>query len=350
MEIKEIRLRNFRNHHNLQLKFSTGLNIIIGPNGSGKSNIVEAIVLLATTKSYRTTEITNLIEDGQEFTFVEGDVSDKKLKIVISAKGRQCYCDRSTIRLSSDFIGLFQAIVFSPKDLLFVSDPPKVRRRFIDSELSKINRNYLRKLSEYNIRIKNRNAILKSENVNIALLDVLDETLAELMVDIAAWRKEYLSEINKKFTDKLNLLVSEPAKAEISCQTVCEGLNKEDIQRQLQNQRTRDILSKKTNFGTHRDDYLIRFNGHEAESYCSQGYTRLIMLALKLVLADICYELTGEKPVILLDDVLSELDLIHQKKLLSLLPKEQQTIITATHLDDVLAEANKNIIELTRRN
>lgn len=348
MEIRCLKLRNFRNHRSLQQTFNGGLNVIIGPNGIGKTNIVEAIAILATTKSFRTIEILNMIEDGRDFAAVEGELDNRKLKVVISRQGKRYQCNQNPIKSSSEFIGLFQAIIFAATDLLFVASTPKSRRRFIDSELSKINRRYLRKLTEYNSQLKNRNALLKEEKPNTALLEVIDEKLAELIVELNVDRENYLNDINERFSQKLNELIEQPATARLVRKSQCLNLTKEEIIKQLLNYRTRDLITKQSNFGLHRDDYQILFNGHDAENHCSQGQTRLVMLALKLVLADLVKIMTTETPVILLDDVLSELDLIHQKNLLKAINKYQQTIITATHLDAVLQDLDKHVIELRR--
>lgn len=349
MEIRNIKLKNFRNHRQFQESFTNNLNVIIGPNGSGKSSIIEAIALLASTKSFRSANFRNLIYEGLDYALSEGELSDKKLRIIISNNGKQFYCDQTAIKSSSDFIGLFQAIVFTSADLLFVNDPPKTRRRFIDSELSKINRYYLLKLSEYNILLKNRNALLKGDKIDEALLDVFDSSMSELMAEIWQLKQEYILDINKHFTQKLQNLLSEKAFVKLKYNSSCQELNKEEIKEQLINYRMRDILSKQTNFGIHRDDYQINFNDHPAQDYCSSGQIRLIMLALKLTLVELVQEKTKEKPVILLDDVLSELDLQHQKKLLDLVCKDNQTIITTTHLESLLKEMDKKVIELKRR-
>jgi len=348
MKILNIKLRNFRNHRTLQQTFTEGLNVIIGPNGVGKSNIVEAIALLATTKSFRTVDSMNLIEDGRDFAAIEGDLGDKKLKMVISKLGKRYQCNQNPIKSSSEFIGMFQAIVFAPNDLLFVSCTPKARRRFIDSELSKINLRYLRKLSEYNKLLKNRNALLKNDTPDLPLLEVLDEKMAELMININVDRKNYIDDINQRFTDKFKELCREDVTVKLEHKSVCQNMDKQEILVQLKNYRFRDQASKQSNFGIHRDDYSISYGKFNAEGYCSQGQTRLVMLALKLVLADLVKIMTTESPVLLLDDVLSELDLTHQKRLLELIYLKNQTIITATHLDSVLDDLDKNVIELRR--
>jgi len=166
MEIASLKLRNFRNHRGLYEEFDSGLNVIIGANGLGKSNIIEAIALLATTKSFRTSDYRNIIEHNREFAAAEGDCDNKKLRIVISKMGRRFQCDQNPIKTSSDFIGLFQAVVFTPEDLSFITSSPRIRRRLIDSELSKVNKKYLRNLSEFNTILKNRNAKFDKQNRN----------------------------------------------------------------------------------------------------------------------------------------------------------------------------------------
>jgi len=348
MPINAIKLRNFRNHRNFIQEFDPGLNVIIGANGVGKSNIIEAITLLATTKSFRTSDYRNLIEHNREFAAVEGTIAEHRLKIIISKIGRRFQCDQNPIKTSSEFIGLFQAVVFTPEDLSFVTSSPKVRRRLIDSELSKVNRQYLKTLTETNNNLKNRNALLKSDKYDESLLEVLDDRLAELMSTLANERSVYLQDINELFSAKFAELNNQSCKVKLVLKSECQGLAPTDIYQQLKNHRNRDLLTKQTNFGTHRDDYHIIIDDFEAEGYCSQGQTRMLMIALKLVIANLVRGKTGQTPVVLLDDVLSELDLNHQNKLLAQIQQYQQTIITATHLDQTLVNLDKKTIEIRR--
>ncbi len=348
MEIVSLKLRNYRNHRSLYQEFDSGLNVIVGANGVGKSNIIEAIALLATTRSFRTSDYRNIIEHNREFAAVEGDCDNKKLRIVISKMGRRFQCDQNPIKTSSDFIGLFQAVVFTPEDLNFVTSSPKFRRRLIDSELSKVNKKYLRNLSEFSTILKNRNALLKQEKFDENLLEVTDDRMAELMAAISAERNNYLKDINELYSLKLNELMSQPRSVKLENKSTCNGLSKEEIIQQLKSYRLRDTITKQSNFGIQRDDYQILYAGYNAAAYCSQGQIRLLMIALKLVLANLVKQLTNATPLILLDDVLSELDLQHQRNLLHQIYQKNQTIITATHLDKTLDDLDKKVIELRR--
>jgi len=345
MEIKELRLRNFRNHVNRRQVFTPALNVIVGANGTGKSNLIEAVTLLSTTKSFRNADNPQLITFGQQTAIAEAQITDHRLKVAIFSQGKTYHCDNNHIKLSSDYIGVFQTVTFSPHDLLFAENPPKLRRRFIDSELSKIDPLYLRRLREYNNLLKNRNAFLKQDNVDEELWAVLDEKLAKLMVELTNRRREYVEAINQHFTVKLRQLLS-TEEVRIDYLAECQRAGYDEVLKQLRGWHIRDQLSKQTNFGTHRDDYRICYDKQPIEGYCSQGQTRLIMLALKLVLAELVEQTVNRKPVLLLDDVLSELDLEHQNKLLKLIVPRNQTLLTATHLDQGLNAFAKNIIRL----
>jgi DNA replication and repair protein RecF len=346
MALQRLSLRNFRNHAQLQQDFSSGLNVLVGPNGIGKSNIIEAIGLLASCKSFRNADYLQLIQQQAQFALVQGELADKRLKVIISTTGRQYWLDQNRLPSSSEFIGLFPALVFSPLDLEFVSGSPRSRRRFLDSELCKTDRDYIRLLSEYLKLLKDRNVVLKQVVVNEDLLGTIDERMIQLMLVISRKRIDYLQAINQRLKAKLGQLLLQPKGTRLVYLSGCNQLEAKDLVTQLQNYRRRDILTKQSNFGVHRDDYLLTYGENAVEGYCSQGQTRLLMLSLKLVLGDLIKASSGQSPTLLLDDVLSELDLTHQQRLLQLISQADQTIISTTHLSGDLNKLNPQLIEL----
>lgn len=346
MIIKEINLRNFRNHENLQLIFDNKLTVITGPNGVGKTNIIEAIYFLSLARSFRTNESNVLIKDDCEYALIEGITNKYQLKAIINNSGKIFYCDRTLIRNISDYLGLLQAVVFSPSDLFFLSNPPKARRRVIDSEISKINKDYLLLLNKYNVLLKNRNNLLKSDEIDKDLLLVIDITMADLMKQLYQIRKNYIDGINKIFKNTYYDLTNKAIDIEFQYSSVVKGLSEEEIIKLISQNHTRDILTKRSNFGVHRDDYGISFSNKDAIDFCSQGQVRLLMLVFKLAVAKQVEVATEEEPLLLFDDVFSELDLENQKRLFNVIKLYKQVIITTTHLDQLLMGMEKQLIVL----
>lgn len=346
MIIKKLCVRNYRNYKNLTVDFKKKLIVIIGNNGVGKTNLLESIALLSTTRSFRTKNNSDLIKEDCEYAVIDGIIDDFKLKISISNLGKNFYKDENFIKKYSDFFGIFQSLVFYPGDLNFLNNPPKERRKFIDNEISKIDKLYLNNLIIYNKLLKDRNKILKEKKVNYELIDVIDNKLIDVMEKVCLKRIGFINSINKKVNEIFGKLSKEKGNIRVIYKSDILNLNCNQIVKLFKMNLDKDVITKQTNIGIHRDDLNIKYNDLDVKGYCSQGQTRLIMLAIKLSLKEIMEKEIGVIPVLLFDDVMSELDLDNQKMLFEYLGNQSQTIITTTHLDGILRKVDKQIIEL----
>ncbi len=346
MSISELTLLNFRNHNNLKINFKEQLVVIVGNNGVGKTNIIEAINFISTARSFRTTDSEKLIQNDFDYGSIEVKTNKTTLKAIISKEGKKFFCDRSSVKTLSDFIGIFKVVVFSPNDLFVINSSPKVRRRIFDSELSKIDKEYLILLNQYNLLIKDRNLLLKQNKLDQTLLEIIDQQLAPIICKISTKRFNYISEINIQLSKIYHLLTDKDLLIEVEYLSLTKELNQESIKKQLSENLQKDIITKQTNYGIHRDDFQFYCDKQLAKNYCSQGQIRLLMLSLKIVITKIIKDKFNQEPIILLDDVLSELDLSNQKRLFEMIKNSNQTIITCTHLDNVLKNLKYQKIEL----
>ncbi|MCF0108732.1 MAG: DNA replication/repair protein RecF [Erysipelotrichaceae bacterium] len=345
MIIREIKLRNFRNYESETVRFNQGVNVLVGANAQGKTNILEGLVLLSLCRSHRTRNETPLIMNGKEAavleTVVEDDIS-RKIGMIIHANGKTLTVNGQPIRRSSDFIGKLNVILFDPTDLNIFISSPKNRRNFIDMELSKVSRNYMEVLNEYIRLLKERNTYLKQKKVEEQYLDSIDEQMVERAVTIIRYRKKLIDAINVNLNDCFAKISGE--KHEVSCQYVTCADPNEDLHKQLtemfMDNRDRDMAMQMTLKGVHHDDIHFFMDGHPVEESASQGQRRMMVLATKLALVSFITSQLHRQPVLLLDDVLSELDSHVQINLLKTLPKDLQTIITTTELNDSLMMAD----------
>lgn len=341
MWLKSLHLQHFRNYEKLDIAFHKGLNIFLGQNAQGKTNILEAVYFLALTRSHRTRTDKDLIQFEQNHLGVEGVLERTKgtipLDIYLTDKGRITKVNHLKQSKLSDYIGHMNVILFAPEDLQLIKGAPALRRKFIDVELGQIKPIYLSDLSNYNHILKQRNAYLKTaEEVDETFLSVLDQQLAEYGSKVIHHRLDFLKKLehfgNKKVADlsngKENLTLSYQSSI-----TLTEDVNLVDIfLTHLSNTRKRDLFKKNTGIGPHRDDILFFINGVNAH-YGSQGQHRSLVLSLKLAEIELMKEVTREYPILLLDDVMSELDNSRQMKLLETISDTIQTFITTTSLD-----------------
>ncbi|MFV0275385.1 MAG: DNA replication/repair protein RecF, partial [Bacilli bacterium] len=264
MIIEKLKVRNYRNYQEYCLEFNHNTTVIIGDNGIGKTNLLESIALLSSTKSFRTNSNNDLIKQGSEYAIIDGKFIDFNLRITISNLGRNYFKNQSLIKSSSEFIGLFQSIVFHPGDLNFLINSPKDRRKFIDSELSKINKGYLINLNNYNKLIKDRNALFKAKELNLELLAVINDKLSELMLLIAKQREIFITHINKYLNKIFINITKENDQIELIYKSNVKNLTIEEIIDLREENKERDIITKQTKFRTHRDDLNITFNQVDA--------------------------------------------------------------------------------------
>jgi DNA replication and repair protein RecF len=350
MQIKKISLLNFRNHSQLELVFEKQLTVIVGDNGVGKTNILEAIYYLSIGKSFRLNEFTKLINYASEYSKIDALIERKSvrhhLKVVIQNPYQRFFVNQVLKSRISDYIGSFNAVLFAPSDGYLLTQPPKHRRRLLDTELGKLSKTYLEYLGEYNNLLKERNATLKLHQPDVALLDVIDDRMVVLMIEIARQRGEFLLKLLSCAKRYFNVLVPEIKDFSIVYNSIEYSKGLVEIRNKINEGIAKDLLLKQTSYGIHRDDFIIKVDDTPIVEIFSQGQVRLLVLALKLALCDVIEEVIKERPVLLLDDVLSELDVGRQQYLLNLVER-QQTIITTTHLDQQLKIADLQLVKLT---
>lgn len=325
MKIKKLSLKGYRNIKNMEIFPSEGINIIYGDNAQGKTNLLEGIWLFTGCKSFRGTKDTELVGFNQSFARLDMDFNafdrDQNASIVIESNRR---ASLNGVQLSSAarMMGEFLAVVFSPAHLSLVQAGPSQRRRFLDTALSQVSRRYAAALTEYNKVLLQRNYLLKDIPRHSELLDTLDIwdfQLAGAAKVILEERISYTDKIKQIAKEIYGGLSSSTEEMSMSYQRkVPEGLPADSEPSLLLKQtRREDILSGSTNYGIHRDDLQIEINALSAREFGSQGQQRSSALALKLAEARIVKDFTGEQPIALLDDVMSELDPSRQDYILN---------------------------------
>lgn len=340
MYIKDIQLVNFRNYENQYIKFCDGINVFVGDNAKGKTNILEAIYYCSLGKSHRTNSDKDLIKWGCEEAYINVYVQkkplDKKIELKIFKQGKKGV-NINSIRITklSNLMGVLNTVIFSPEDLKIVKDSPSYRRKFLDIELCKLSKRYFYHLSQYKKILGERNAAMKKIR-DLSILDIYDIQLSNIGAKIIKSRLDYIEKLNKKGSTVHREITCD--KENIKFQYITPIKNTEDIQNELYvllvKNRNKDIDHRNTSVGPHRDDFSIEINGVDTRIYGSQGQQRTSVLTIKFASLYIIKELTGEFPVLLLDDVLSELDINRQRYILSSL-NEVQTIITCTGINEI---------------
>lgn len=341
MILQSLTMRNFRNYDRAKLEFDEGVHLITGKNAQGKTNLLESILYLSTTRSHRSFEDENLIQSGKDAFFLDAKIQKKRKSVEIHAnvneKGKNLFIYQTPIKKVSDFIGEFNAVMFCPDDMTLFQASPKIRRRFIDIELSKISRMYTKTLHTSQKLLKERNAYLKRETIDRDYLDVLTEQLIDQEVVIIKQRYRFLQDLWKSCTSFYEDLSKDGTELRYVYKSCIEFDEDERNMKQLLEKRyaealERDIFLKQTTVGIHKEDFMFLIDGREISDYASQGQKRTVLLAMKIAIVHMVYLLTKEYPVLLLDDVFSELDAIRRKKLLVSLPREVQIFLTTTEM------------------
>ncbi len=338
MIIKSIKLNNYRNYEHLELNFDNNINILYGDNAQGKTNLLEACYYSAIGKSYKGSKDKDIVRFEQDAlginTVIGKNNRDYTIDIIINKNKKKIIkIDNVPIRKTSELLGLLNVILFSPEDLNIIKNGPSERRRFIDSELCQIDSIYLSDMINYNKVLNNRNKLLKEISVNNSLkdtLDVWDEQLINYGKSIIKRRREFINELKYYVKDKHLTISGGKEELIINYEPNVDDIFFED---ELISKRDKDLRLTQTSVGPHRDDISFRINDIDMRKFGSQGQQRCCALSLKLSEIDIVKNNIKENPVLLLDDVLSELDSNRQKFLLNGL-SDIQTIITCTGLDD----------------
>ena len=338
MNIRSIELKNFRNYENLEIFFDEGTNILFGDNAQGKTNILEAAYMSGTTKSHKGSRDKEMIRFGEE---------EAHLKTVVARGGREYQIDmhlkknrakgiaidKSPIKKASELFGILNIVFFSPEDLNIIKNGPAERRRFLDSELCQLDRIYLADLTNYNKILAQRNKLLKDMIYRPSLSDTLpvwDMQLIETGKKIIRRRKQFVDELREIVSDIHYRISGGKEDLFLKYEPNIDDIFFED---ELSRAKEKDKKLCQTSVGPHRDDLLFSIGDVDIRKYGSQGQQRTSALSLKLSEIELVRKSISDTPVLLLDDVLSELDSSRQNYLLNNI-SDTQTIITCTGLDE----------------
>ena len=345
VKIDRLVLKNYRNYKNLDITLSPNLNIFIGKNAQGKSNILESVFVLALTKSYMSVKDCNLIKDGEDFArlkaFFIHDNIESQLEVIITDSSKKLKLNRKEVKKYSEYISLIKVLIFSPYNVNFIKDGPNVRRKSINVVISQFSNSYVSLLQNYNALLKKRNQFLKSiyclNDSNRIYLDMINEKFCSYAIDIYLERKEFVAKINNILSNiYFEIMGFEGLVLDYSSNISFQG-SKEDMTKQLRDKLVASFEREKfygsTLLGIHRDDFIFYLDGKELSVYGSQGQIRAAILAMKLAEVAIFKEKDGEYPILLLDDIFSELDVEKRNRLVQYILDDVQTIITTTDIN-----------------
>ena len=350
MKLTNLQLQNFRNYESVQLEFTDGVHVFIGENAQGKTNLMESIYALAMTKSHRTTNDKELIGWNKEFATIKGTVektaTKTNLELQFSKKGKIAKVNYLEQKRLSSYLGNLNVILFAPENLTLVKGSPQNRRKFVDMELGQMSSLYLYDLVEYNHVLKQRNTYLKQLAIKKKqpdeYLDVLSEMLSELASKIVFHRLDFMKQLEALAIPIHDQLSLGREKFSVSYQATIpleDGLTPSQMKEiyidQFKKNQTREADQATTLIGPHRDDLIFYLNEIPVQTYGSQGQQRSTVLSLKLAEIELMKLSTGEYPLLLLDDVLSELDDDRQTHLIKTIENKVQTFITTTSLDGI---------------
>ena len=337
MWIEELALKNFRNYSDLRLNFSPGINGILGKNGSGKTSLVESIGFLALSKSFRSSDEKETIRFGADFARIEAklhrDVA-RTYRIVLTPQGKKIEIDGAGIAKLSEMSGICKIISFLPKDVELFRDSPAVRRKFVDLNLSMLDPVYLKLLGEYGRFLTELRNLAKQENPDLVVAEVLSGQLAERGFDLQKRRIGFIDKLNEELCDVLSEL--DGGEMKLCYHPSVNECEKERYIESVAKEVARSLACRKGKIsipGIHLDDLEAVYCGRDLGIYGSQGQNRLAVIALKLALVGLIEKKFHEKPIVILDDVLSEFDSEHRSKLMKMLGRMEQVFITGTEID-----------------
>ena len=360
MKLLCCKIKNFRNIVDTSAEFCGGINVINGDNAQGKTSILEAVYVFARGRSFRTNKESEFINFSAEDSEISIEYADNRRNNKMTAEydrhdRRKLYKNGVRILKTSEFIGNFRAVLFTPDHLSLIKDSASERRLFLDIAMAQITPSYVSFTKKYNTLLAQRNALLKNDNARSKENETLFETLAEQMAQYAAnitrLREKYCAKLSEKVSGYIDEMSGGKEKAELKYDVcICDDISaisdtKQVVRlyyKKLTGNLDREIYFKTSLYGPQKDDIDIKLNGNSSRKYCSQGQQRSLALALKLAEGDISYEVTGEYPVYLLDDVLGELDNRRAEFFMSHL-LDKQIIITSCDAYDKIKNADRII-------
>ncbi len=349
MIVEKLELKNFRNYENLSIDFSDNVNIIYGDNAQGKTNIIEGIYLCSTTRSHKGSKDRDMIKIGSDAAnlkmYLKKDTFNYKFEIILNKNAKKnIFINGTPIKRAADLYGIANIVLFSPEDLNMIKNGPAERRKFMDAELCQINRLYFKYLAKYNKILDERNELLKKMNGDANAEDTLfvwDRQLIEAGSFIIKERENFINELNEIILGiheqisggKENLVIK-----------YVPNVSYDGFSETLKKNLGKDLYNKTTSVGPHRDDIEFYIKDKNVRVYGSQGQQRTVALSLKLSEIELVKRKIGENPILLLDDVLSELDRTRQQSLLNFI-EGIQTIITCTGLEEFVGyRINQNTL------
>ena len=343
MYIKELSLKDFRSYEKLNITLDNGINIFRGDNAQGKTNILESVYLCATARSHRTHKEKEIIRWDQECTHVQLKVKKKYVEDTIdfhlSQKTKSALINKIPIAKLGELFGCLNIVMFSPEDLQLVKNSPKERRRFLDIELCQIDKLYYYALRQYSKVLKQRNLALKEafKQKDYSMLEIWDMQLEEYAKSVIEKRVAFVEALNNIAKEIHQDISGKKEELQIIYTPSVEA---NEFREKLLRYREKDILYQTTSIGPHRDDLKFLINDMDVKNYGSQGQQRTVVLAMKLAELKIMKEYIGEEPILLLDDVLSELDEKRQADLFKY-TKDIQTLITCTGIEQSVWNTQK---------
>ncbi len=357
MRASQLRLKNFRNYQDYSFDLSEGLTILVGPNAVGKTNCIEALQLLSAGYSFKHPLLSELILDGQERAHIsynlEGEGRKHKLALEISLKKKSYLLNSKTCSFSQ-VRGLLPSVLFNPDDLRLVKDAPQYRRDALDQLGIQLNEKYGDIKLNYEKSLQQRNKLLREERVDENMLAAWTESLCSYGLLYYRYRRSLFERLKPWFIRHYSKIAPHEnidihyIPSFTSSSTMDSNVLRETLLQKMKELELEERIRKRSLVGPHRDDFTVEINGRSARSYASQGQQRSIVLALKQAELSLIYELIGYYPLLLLDDVMSELDEQRRSSLLSLLNLGIQTVVSTTHLSyfsqDVISSAN--LVEL----
>ena len=347
MLIEELKLKNFRNYRELSLEPHPGVNLFYGRNGSGKTNLLEAVHYCSLGRSHRISNDANVVRNGEttavSAVHIRNILGRRDLAVRFHPDGTQkkeILIDQKKINKFSDMMGCLRCVIFSPEDLGLIKDGPSFRRRYLDMMISQINRGYFIALQQYRAAMDQRNAVIRNIRMNssgdLTILSAFEETMAVPAAVIIRERRKIISLLSDTARDTYQRISDTDELFRIIYHTSVKEENniEETISRLFHENRENDIRMGFTSVGPHRDDIFLSLNKNQMKQFASQGQIRTAALSMKLSQMRILHDLSGEAPVLLLDDVMSELDRKRRACLIGEI-NDFQTFITCTDRDDV---------------
>lgn len=341
MEIINLKLTNFRNYEKLETTFNNHLNLIYGNNGMGKTNLVEAICVLALTRSFRAVVDKNLIFKDKNVLKVEGNIKSNYInnfKVILNNEGKKVKINNTKVQKISDYISKINIVIFNPDDLKIIKDTPSIRRKNMNIEISQINVSYLNNLNNYNKLLKQRNAYLKlmaiNSNTSQDYLDILTKKLVHYGIKIHKERFSYYENMNQYF-HKFYEQITGNASIFIKYISDYSPLDEDKIFDKYRKSLKKDLFLGKTSIGIHHDDIEFYLENMDLKTFGSEGQQKNAIIALKLSEIQMIKKYKEQYPILILDDIFSELDADKINNIIKLFNFDIQTFITTTNLENI---------------